>query len=217
MIAPEPTFGERWDVFCAMPRQPRAILDIGCGTGLGFQSFRRRGSRVVGVDIDPAELEQAAGRLDDAILMDVESDMWPAHFARSFDVVAFCDCLEHLVDPWTVLRSVPSLLTDEGVVVASIPNIRQIRLIAKLLIGRWDYVNGAGTIQRGHVRFFTRETIVDMFEESGFERPKFFFPRDTFHLRKPERLLDVLTRGTITDLLFGSYTVAARPRSGGGR
>lgn len=203
--------GERWDVFCALPPAPKTILDVGCGQGLAFQRYRARGTRVIGVDSDSAALEQALQHVDEVHLLDIEADAWPGHFRGAFDVIAFCDCLEHLRDPWTVLRSVIPLLQPGGLVVASIPNIRQWRLLAKIAVGRFDYVKAAGTIQREHLRFFTRRTIVDMFAEAGYERPRFYFPRRTFHLRPPERLVNTLTRGALSDLLYGSYTVSASP------
>jgi SAM-dependent methyltransferase len=201
--------GERWDVFCALPTAPHSILDVGCGVGLGFQSYRQRGVRLVGVDNDPHSIAAAAGRMDEVLLLDIEHESWPAHFVGVFDVVAFCDCLEHLADPWRVLASVRPLLAPGGRVVASVPNIRQWRLIAKLAFGRWEYLPGAGTIQRGHLRFFTRQTIVDLFCEAGFDSPRFFWPLQTFHLRPLERRLHRLTGRRFPDLLYGSYTVAA--------
>lgn len=208
----ETEYGERWDVFCAVPDGTRSILDVGCGTGLGFQSYRKRGARLVGVDYDPACVEAARGRMDDARAFDLERDSWPDEWRGAFDVVAFCDVLEHLTDPWLVLASVRPLLSGRGVVVASIPNVRQWRLIAKLALGRWEYVRGGGTIQRGHYTFFTRQTVRDLFAEAGFEPPRFSWPRETFHLRPADRALHMATLGRIPDLWYGSYTVSARPK-----
>jgi len=204
--------GERWDLFCAVPKDVKSILDVGCGTGRGFQSFRQAGVRLTGVDFDARSVEVARACLDDARTHDIERDPWPREFEGAFGVVAFADCLEHLVDPWSALRSVKALLAPDGVVVASIPNARHLRVVAKLLLGKWDYQKGAGTVQREHLRFFTRQTVIDMFVEAGYEEPKFFFPRETFHLNGVERTLNTLTFGAATDLLYGSYTVQAAPK-----
>jgi 2-polyprenyl-3-methyl-5-hydroxy-6-metoxy-1,4-benzoquinol methylase len=161
-VTREPEFGERWDVFGVVPQRTYSILDVGCGTGLGFQTLRRRGVRVVGVDFDAGCIEQARERLDEARVFNVEGDEWPVEWYGQFDTIAFNDCLEHLIDPWRVLANVHPLLSPDGVVVASIPNIRQWRLIVKLVLGRWDYNIGMGTQQREHVRFFTRKTIEDL-------------------------------------------------------
>jgi 2-polyprenyl-3-methyl-5-hydroxy-6-metoxy-1,4-benzoquinol methylase len=146
--------------------------------------------------------------------MDVSAEPWPEEWLGAFDVIAFCDVLEHLVDPWAVVAGVRPQLSKDGVVVASTPNIRQIRLVAKLLLGKWHYdpVSGS-TLQRAHVRFFARNTVADKFREAGYASPDFHFPRNTWHLRKPERALNAITHGRLADLLYGSWTVSAAPRS----
>ena len=212
LIPHEPEFGERWDAYCALPPDLKSILDVGCGAGIGFQSLRRRGVRVVGVDNDRNAIAAASQRLDEALLIDVERQPWPDRFLGTFDVVVFCDCLEHLADPWRTLASVRSLLSPTGMVIASIPNLRQWRLIVKLALGRWDYATAAGTVQRGHLRFFTRATIIDMFLESGYQQPNFFFPLRTFHLQPLERMINRLTLGRVKDLLYGSHTISALPK-----
>jgi 2-polyprenyl-3-methyl-5-hydroxy-6-metoxy-1,4-benzoquinol methylase len=205
--------GERWDLFCAVPEGARSILDVGCGSGKGFQSFRSAGVRLTGVDLDADSVARARSYLDDARTHNIERDPWPNDFQHAFEVVAFADCLEHLVDPWAALASVKPLLSPGGVVIASIPNARQIRVVTKLLLGRWDYVRAGGTVQRDHVRFFTRKTIIDMFTEAGYQEPKFFFPKETFHLSSLERTLNRVTLGVGSDLLYGSYTVQAAPKA----
>jgi 2-polyprenyl-3-methyl-5-hydroxy-6-metoxy-1,4-benzoquinol methylase len=205
----EPEYGERWDVFCAIPFNVRAILDVGCGKGRGFLTYHRRSVQIVGVDNHAPSIEAAREHMDEALVLDLENDQWPDGWRNRFDVVAFCDCLEHLTDPWRVLASVRPLLSERGVVVASIPNIRQWRLIVKLALGQWNYLRGTGTIQRGHYHFFTKQTIVDMFSEAGYESPTFFWPWKTYHLRFLERVLHVLTFRKVPDLWYGSYTVAA--------
>ncbi len=126
--------------------------------------------------------------------------------------VVFADVLEHLVDPWAALRTVIPILAPGGSVVASIPNVRQIRILAKLGLGRLDYKEGPGTLQRDHVRFFTRRTINGMFGEAGYHRPSYYWVPQTWHLGTPERLMNRATRGMFADFLYGSYTISARPR-----
>lgn len=202
---------ERWDLYPAIPAGARSLLDVGCGTGGGFAGLRRRGVRVVGVDHDAGVVQAARQLLDYAVLLDVESAEWPSEFTHAFDVVAFADCLEHLRDPWTVLRSVRQLLTATGVVVASIPNVRQIRVVVKLALGHWTYVDGPGIMSNSHLRFFTERTARDLFQIAGYTDVRCMFPRRTFHLRQPERALNALTGGLLAGLLYNSLTVSARP------
>jgi SAM-dependent methyltransferase len=204
-----PEYGERWDIFCTLPRNVGSILDVGCGAGIGFQTQRQAGIRVVGIDFDPEAISRATARLDRAVVIDVEQADWAARIGERFDVVAFCDCLEHLVNPWKVLSETRALLNSGGLAVASIPNVRQWRVLAKAALGRWEYQYGAGTVQRGHLRFFTRSTVDDMFLEAGYNRPKHYFPSQTFHCGGLDRLLHDATLRRLPELWYGSYTVAA--------
>ncbi len=196
---------------CAIPAGARSLLDVGCGAGGGFAGLRQRGLRIVGIDHDPAVVDTARHVLDDALVLDVESGDLPREFTGAFDVVAFADCLEHLRDPWTVLRTVRHLLTPRGVVVASVPNVRQIRVVAKLALGRWTYVDGPGVMSNSHLRFFTERTVRNLFEIAGYADVRCYYPRRTFHLRQPERTLNTLTGGLFAGLLYNSLTASARP------
>jgi 2-polyprenyl-3-methyl-5-hydroxy-6-metoxy-1,4-benzoquinol methylase len=215
------TSGERWDLHCAMPPGVRSLLDVGCGTGNGFAGLRERGVRVVGVDHDAGVVAEAQRVLDEARVLDIETAAWPSEFSGAFDVVAFADSLEHLRDPWAILRSARGLLAPGGVVVASVPNVRQVRVVAKLALGRWTYVDGPGTMSNSHLRFFTERTARDLFAIAGYEDVRCHYPRRTFHLRRPERTLNALTGGVLAGLLAGllynSLTVSGRPAPPGAR
>lgn len=87
---------------------------------------------------------------------------------RQFDAIVFNDVLEHLVDPWSALRESKSFLTDGGMVIASIPNVRHYSVIKPLVVsGRFEYQD-AGLLDRTHLRFFTFTSSVDLFESTGF-------------------------------------------------
>jgi SAM-dependent methyltransferase len=198
-------------MWCALPPNPKTVLDIGCGSGMGLAGLVTRGITVVGVDVDPKAIAKARLRLSEVRLMDVERDSWPADWLGRFDVVAFCDSLEHFDDPWSVLRATRPLLRGSGRVVASVPNLRQWRMLAKLALGQWHYHDGPGIMNRGHLRFFTAQTARDLFTESGYREPTLYFPRRTFHLGGPERVLNALTLGVVPEIFYASLTISAEP------
>ena len=91
-----------------------------------------------------------------------------AHEAvEPFDLIAFNDVLEHILDPEDVLVQARDHLAKDGRVVAAIPSIQYAPFVMRLLRGRWDYTD-AGTLDRTHVRFFTRATMVEMFDRAGY-------------------------------------------------
>ena len=52
-------------------------------------------------------------------------------------------------------------------VIASVPNIRNLQSLDDLAAGRWEY-GPNGVLDITHVRFFTRETLRRLFEETGY-------------------------------------------------
>ena len=74
--------------------------------------------------------------------------------------------LEHLRDPWTVLRKIREVLPPGGCVVASVPNAQHWSLQAKLAVGEFRY-ESAGLLDRTHLRWFTRVTLFELFAKAG--------------------------------------------------
>ena len=155
----------RPEVAALVPPDCRRVLEIGCGTGELGCLLKERGCFVAGVELVPEAAEAARRRLDRVVTADVEANglSFPP---GSFDAAIFADVLEHLIDPWRVLRETADLLAPGGCVIASIPNVQNADVIWRLLRGRWDY-RERGILDRGHLRFFTRHGIRDLFEQAG--------------------------------------------------
>ena len=75
--------------------------------------------------------------------------------------------LEHLVDPWKVLRGMHPLLSPAGRVLISVPNIAHWTARLNLLLGRFDYTDGY-LMDRTHLRWFTRRTAKEMALQTGY-------------------------------------------------
>jgi 2-polyprenyl-3-methyl-5-hydroxy-6-metoxy-1,4-benzoquinol methylase len=154
----------RPEVAALLPPVCRRVLDVGCGAGHLGQLLKERGHHVTGMELVPEEAEEARHRLDAVVTGDVEAGL--PFDPGSFDAVVFADLLEHLVDPWRVVREAAMLLSPGGVVVASVPNVQNLDVMRRLLRGRWDY-RERGILDRGHLRFFTLETIRELFAQAG--------------------------------------------------
>jgi 2-polyprenyl-3-methyl-5-hydroxy-6-metoxy-1,4-benzoquinol methylase len=151
----------------------KRVLECGCATGYMSRVLTERGCRVTGIEIAPAAAEQARAFCERVIVGDLdELDLAAAvdpdlHGPQPFEVVVFGDVLEHLKDPLRVLRASRSLLAPEGYVVASIPNVAHGDVRLSLLKGTFRY-QPLGLLDDTHIRFFTRESIGELFESAGF-------------------------------------------------
>jgi SAM-dependent methyltransferase len=154
----------RPEVAALVPPECRRVLEVGCAGGQLGRLLRQRGHHVTGIELVPEMAQRARRWLDRVVTADVERDGFP--FApASFDALVFADVLEHLVDPWRVLREAVELLSDDGMVVASIPNVQNIDVLRRLFVGRWDY-RERGILDFGHLRFFTLNSIRALFAQA---------------------------------------------------
>jgi len=146
----------------------KTVLDVGCSAGqLGRLLREEKGCTVYGVDISLEAVRSAALVLHAAEVMDVEKD--PLPFAgRRFEVILFVDVLEHLFNPEEVLKKFQNYLTPDGVMVISIPNVANVSIRLRLLMGRWEYT-ASGILDEGHVRFYTLKTMRALFHACGLE------------------------------------------------
>jgi 2-polyprenyl-3-methyl-5-hydroxy-6-metoxy-1,4-benzoquinol methylase len=156
----------REDLAARVPPGAAAVLDVGCSRGATSAALRSRGVRwIAGIEPDAEDAVEAA-RVYDRVLAGRLEDI-AEDFAGRFDAVLFGDVLEHLEDPSDALVRVRPWLARGGVVVASVPNLGHWAVIDDLLRGRFDYVPYS-ILSGTHVRFFTRSSLVDLFEASGY-------------------------------------------------
>jgi 2-polyprenyl-3-methyl-5-hydroxy-6-metoxy-1,4-benzoquinol methylase len=154
---------ERREVVPFVPPTTR-LLDVGCGNGAFGALFVDQGTHVHGVEPNPRAAEVAAERLSA-----VTVGHYPADFpGGSFDCIVFNDVLEHMTDPAAALDAAKGHLAPGGTIVASVPNVRNVDVLAPLILrGRWDYA-GWGILDRTHLRFFTKATMRELFESAGY-------------------------------------------------
>jgi 2-polyprenyl-3-methyl-5-hydroxy-6-metoxy-1,4-benzoquinol methylase len=145
------------------------VLEVGCATGYMSEVLAKRlGCAVTGLELFPEAAAVAREHCQRVLVGDAETfDFEGALRGERFDAVLFADVLEHLRDPGAVLRRVRALLVPGGAVVASIPNVAHASVRLALLGGEFRY-GETGLLDRTHLRFFTHESIQDLFEGAGF-------------------------------------------------
>ena len=145
------------------------VLEFGCATGYMTEVLKTRlGCTVVGIEIDRDAAALAEQHAERVIVGDAETIDYAAELAgEEFDVVLFADVLEHLKEPDDVLRRVRPFVAENGVVIASVPNIAHASVRLALLGGEFRYREW-GLLDDTHLRFFTRASIQDLFEETGY-------------------------------------------------
>jgi 2-polyprenyl-3-methyl-5-hydroxy-6-metoxy-1,4-benzoquinol methylase len=153
----------RTEVFPLLPDRMDRVLELGCGSGATLAALKAadRCRWTAGLELVESAASEARKQVDEVHVGNFEHMDLGAKF-EPFDAILCLDVLEHLVDPWTAVRRLGALLRPGGALVASIPNVRNVRVVLPLvLFGRWRYEE-QGQLDRTHLRFFTRETAIEL-------------------------------------------------------
>jgi hypothetical protein len=86
------------------------------------------------------------------------------------DCWVFGDTLEHLRDPWKVLRRINKNMKSHGggTLIACVPNAQHWSIQMRLNNCAFRYED-AGLLDRTHLRWFTRTTLIELFQSTGFQ------------------------------------------------
>lgn len=199
--------GARVDFVARLPIDQRAsVLEIGCGTGAtgALALEHKRCGRYVGVELVERAAAQAREVLTDVLVGDVERMELPWQPCE-FDAVILSEVLEHLIEPWTLLRRLKPYLRPGGLVLASSPNIAHWRVLRELALGRFNLAD-QGVFDRTHMRWFTPATFEDLFESCGY-RVNWVGPVTAFGPKA--RLLSHYSGGRLDHLLMTQISIEA--------
>src|SRR5262249_50822429 len=151
------------DLLRLLPREARVIVEVGCGSGALGAAFKRinPAARYLGIERHAPAAFQAGGGLDRGVLGDagLTTPQQLGITPGEVDVLVYGDVLEHLADPWALLRQQVPWLRPGGLVLACVPNVQHWSVLAELLRGRWRY-RDEGLLDRTHLRFFTLEGVL---------------------------------------------------------
>lgn len=201
----------REDMLKYIPSATKTSLEFGCGAGSFSALLKER----LGVETWAVEMDkEAAKKAKEQLYTVINADACKAvKFLPDayFDCVIFFDILEHLADPYSLLTSVKKKLTKNGVIVASIPNVRYYRTFVKyVLYGDWDY-KSHGVLDQTHLRFFTCKSITKTFEGLNYKIMTLEGMNSTSSLTF--RLLNLVLLNSMSDVKYKHFAVVAKPLS----
>jgi SAM-dependent methyltransferase len=174
------------------PRRGK-LLEIGSSLGYLLDAFRKDGWDVLGLEPfyqccryarERLGLEVINGILETADLPD-----------ESLDVVLLNHVIEHVDDPLRTLRGINRVLKPGGHFVLETP--RYDTMMFKLLGRRERSINC-----KGHIYFFTTETLKNLYEAAGFETVQLSYVGRTLTVDRLFYNLGVISKSqTVTNTL----------------
>ena len=140
--------------------KPGRLLDVGCGTGIFSEVFRRMGWEIVGLDYSPGMLSKAKEKGFTVILADAGRLPFKT---ESFDGAFMFTVLEFLQKPLTALREVSRVVKPHGSLILGVHNLwnpwnlyRKFRALFK-----------ASSAYR-HIEYYTLGRLKGLLREASF-------------------------------------------------
>ncbi|GAB6012164.1 class I SAM-dependent methyltransferase [Viscerimonas tarda] len=203
---------ERKELIRFIPDTIEKTLDVGCGSGVFSKNLKKISGNVetYGIEIVEQYAKIAEQHIDHVFTGSIDEfyDKLPDSY---FDCIFFNDVLEHLVEPEECLKSLKPKLKAGKIVIASIPNIRNIGILLDLLFKKdWRYTE-SGIMDKTHLRFFTKKSIIRMFDNCGYkiERIEGINSVSRYCLTS---IINALLFNALDDVRHQQFVVVASPR-----
>jgi len=153
------------------------LLDIGCGDGAITEKMSHKsGLELYGIELVPRNVLKANRRGIKAKKCNLLHEQIP--FREKFDVVVAGEILEHLIETEKLVRKMKELAKEDGTIIVTVPNTAAWYNRLLLLFGRLPFWIESGSEESfgkpygrvdGHVRAFTKRSLVELLEYSGLE------------------------------------------------
>lgn len=133
-----------------------AILDVGAGRGSLGEALKKKGYKVYAIESNEAAADEASQKVDHVITLDLHDikGMRLILGEQKFKYIIFSDVLEHVYDPLDVIKNYRSFLTEDGLILISLPNAVNWLNRIRFMLGHFNY-EMTGVMDRTHIRFFT--------------------------------------------------------------
>ena len=144
------------------------VLDVGSGNGEVCRELQYKNCHVTGLDLKPPP---APVKLNHFIKGDIVGSL-PERF-DDYNVVLLLDVLSFSQDPERLLKSLHHSSTgrSDGLLIITSGNVGFITTRIAMLFGNLNYAR-RGLIHYNHFKLFTRSTLIELLEDSGFKVEK---------------------------------------------
>jgi hypothetical protein len=159
------------DLLQLISSDARVVLDMNCKDGALAQAYKtvNPNCKYIGLESDASKIDAADRYCDEVLIVDLMNlnESFYAGYSHC-DTWILSDILVKFTNPWDVLASIRRNISVNGCVIISIPNSQHWSVLAKLGVGDFRYEKD-GLVDRSHLRFFTRATMLEMISGAGFK------------------------------------------------
>ncbi len=151
------------DIACSALSERGRLLDLPCGSGYLSVRAREMGFQVTPADLFP-DFFQGGSPLS-AIRVDLHESL--PFENDTFDAIICCEGIEHVENPWLVLREFHRVMKADGVFVISLPNTVDVRQRIRIL--RLGHPTHYLPSVKGHINMMGTFGLCHALLMTGFE------------------------------------------------
>lgn len=157
-----------YDIIPFIPLEAEYILDIGCGTG-DLAKYLNGKYVIDGItySIEEANIAQPFQR--NTYNLDLNKFSLKEIEYKNYDCIICSHILEHLYEPWQLVKKLEGLLNANGVIIIAVPNMMFYMERLDLLKGKFDYSLSGGPMDITHYRFFSWYSANILFNGSNLK------------------------------------------------
>lgn len=166
----DPMANPRHDVALSLLHGGERLLDVGCWNGYLLERIRAAGlyQDHSGVDIVPDGIDATRAKGFQAQVADLNQQGLPFPDAH-FDGVTMLAVLEHVFDPYAVIREIYRVLRPGGELVIEVPNVASLTNRLRISLGRLPVTSRDSGWDGGHLHYFTKHDLDHFLKSEGFE------------------------------------------------
>ena len=193
----------RKDMVGLIPDSGAQVLSIGCGWGATEEALVQKGHEVVAIPLDSIIGACAAAKGITVTYPDFEK-AYEILSGKRFDCILFSEILQHLPDPVKILSKYAKLLSDEGIVIISVPNFSNIKF-RRVLASEGISSKEMKDFDETGLHLTTPKIVKKWLDQSNLQPT-----RSLYSAEGRSRRLVPMMPGGLKDLVAAQYLVVAR-------
>lgn len=165
-----PLENPRQQVAVQLLKPGKRLLDIGCWDGrfLDLVHQSHLYEELYGIDLPPEAIEKVRSKGYKATAVDLNNETLPFP-DNYFDSITLLAVLEHVFDPYIVIREIHRVLQPGGWLIIDVPNVASFTNRIRILLGYLPVTSGDPGWDGGHLHYFTKYALDKFLVSEGFE------------------------------------------------
>lgn len=161
----------RYDLIDKFTPGGDTLLDIGCGDGELLMQLRNKYKEVWGIDIAESRINRIQKKIGNypGIHVQVADANESLSFPDgSFNTIIIVAVLEHIFNPFHLIKECSRLLYQGGSLMIHVPNVARLSNRIRLLMGMLPVTSDEDGWDGGHLHYFTRSSLKRLLEWGRF-------------------------------------------------